>query len=70
MKLIYRSKLREYRVMMGLSQEKLAQKCECSRVTIRNIENGSAPNIILAIRLSEVLGINIYNLFIEEEVAS
>jgi DNA-binding XRE family transcriptional regulator len=43
-----------------ISQEKLAQRCKCSRETIRNIESHKCvPNVLLAINIAETLGVRV-----------
>lgn len=56
--------LKEERNKQNISQEKLAAKLSVTKETIRKIENGiSAPNVFLAIDISEYFGKNIHEMF-------
>lgn len=58
------NKVKESRLMIGMSQEKLAASIPCSRETIRNIESGKTiPGVMLAIRIGKVLGFSVEYLF-------
>ncbi len=65
---MYQNKVKELRELSKLSQEKLARIVEVSRETIRNIEKGKqVPNVILAIKIAEVLGGEIEKMFEQEK---
>ncbi len=58
------SHLREYRLLAGLSQEKLARQVDVSRQTIVNIEKGiTIPNVLLALAIAAVLVVAVEELF-------
>lgn len=59
--------VKQARLMMGMSQEKLAKEAGCSREAIRNIEGGSEPKVGLAIRIANVLGPSVEWLWTNEE---
>jgi putative transcriptional regulator len=62
--MMYQSHLKEARERCGLSQEALARQLNVSRETIRNIEKGnSAPNVFLALAISDAVGTAISELF-------
>lgn len=54
----------EVRTRRGISQEKLAHSIGVSREAIRGIEKGiHVPNVLMAIKISEKLGVNVAELF-------
>ena len=58
------NKVKYYREIMGYSQEELANILEIRRETILRIENGiNYPSVFLALRLAEILKINVNYLF-------
>lgn len=57
--------VKRYRNKKRLSQEDLAKKVFCSRITISNIERRIyTPSVILSLRIAEVLNADIKDLFI------
>ena len=47
-----------------LTQAQLAERCEVSRKTINTVENGVfIPSTVLALRLAQVLGCTVHDLF-------
>lgn len=56
--------LKDARIEIGLSQEKLAYKLGVSRETIRTIESGDTiPNVLLAMRIANEVGKDLKDLF-------
>ena len=54
-----------YRLQKGWSQEKLAEKTNCSRNNISDIENARYPATLYKVEdISKALGIDIYKLFL------
>ena len=61
---MYESRVREYRLQRGLSQEALARELGVSRQTIVSIERGSSePKVLLALAMAAVLGVAVHELF-------
>ncbi len=61
-------KIKEYRQVQGISQEELAEKLDISQQTLSKIECGK--NFLTSEtleRISSVLGVNTYELFMFEE---
>ena len=59
-----RSRLREIRLMRGLTQQALAQMAGLTRQTIGSVEAGdSGPSIEVGLRLAKVLGVPLGDLF-------
>jgi putative transcriptional regulator len=60
----YQSRVREYRVKAGFTQEELARQLGVSRQTVVNIERGlNEPKVLLAIALGGLLGVALAELF-------
>ncbi len=58
------SRLAQYRLAAGITQQQLAESAEVSRQTIVAIERGDyAPSSLLALRLSLLLGVPVERLF-------
>ena len=59
------NKLKLYRLKSGdLTQQQLAERSGTSRQTILSIEKGKyTPSVGLALRLSQILGANVEDLF-------
>lgn len=61
------NKVKELRVNMGISQEKLAQMVNVTRQTIISLEKGSyIPSLLLAFELAEVFEMSIEAIFTKE----
>lgn len=59
-----RTRFRQERLKKGLTQKQLAEMVEISEIMIRKIESGERnPSIPLMIRLEQVLGIDMKELF-------
>jgi putative transcriptional regulator len=59
-----RSHVREFRARAGLTQEDLATRIGVTRQTILSIEKGNyTPSVALALRLADVLGARVEELF-------
>lgn len=57
-------KIKLYRKRAGLTQEKLAELCECSKQTISGTETGySFPSSKVLFNLSRVLNVSLMHLF-------
>ncbi|MEH7010668.1 helix-turn-helix transcriptional regulator [Neobacillus niacini] len=62
------NRMKEYRERNGLSQGKLAEKCNVSRQTINAIENNKYdPSLQLAFDIARTLGVTMEDLFISEK---
>lgn len=62
-------KVKMYRIIAKFTQEKLAEKCNCSPQTISGIETGySFPSSNMLIKLVESLNISLNDLFNFEDV--
>ncbi len=61
------NKIREYRILMGMSQAELADSCGVSRETICRIEkNNSNPSLALAMRIAAGLNASVEELFVSD----
>ncbi|MCE9636483.1 MAG: helix-turn-helix transcriptional regulator [Planctomycetes bacterium] len=59
-----RSRVRERRLVAGLTQEDLAEQIGVSRQTVVSIEKGNyTPSVALALRLARVLATTVEELF-------
>ena len=65
---VFGKNLKKYRLALGLSQEKFAEKCGLHRTYISNVErfqrNISIENVQ---RIADALGIEAYQLFIDDQ---
>ncbi|WP_285398287.1 helix-turn-helix transcriptional regulator [Lysinibacillus sp. fls2-241-R2A-57] len=62
------NRIKEYREKSGLSQGKLAEKCNVSRQTINAIENNKYdPSLQLAFDIARTLKVTMEELFISEK---
>jgi putative transcriptional regulator len=58
------NRLKERRSELGLTQAELAEKVGVTRKTVNTVENGVfTPSAILAIKLAQVLGLSVEQLF-------
>lgn len=58
--------IRKYRLMQGLTQEKLAEKCNCSSSHIGQIENARGiPSLETVVQIANVLSITVDQLLKE-----
>ncbi len=58
------NQLKELRAAQNLTQAELAEKVQVSRKTINTVENAIfVPSTILALKLAEVLGVRVEDLF-------
>lgn len=64
-----KSRVREYRQKLKMTQEDLAEKAGVSRKTINSLENGKYnPSLLLAHKITIILGFKIINdIFIFDE---
>lgn len=63
-----KSRIREFREQLGLTQQDLAEKVKVSRQTIISLENGKYnPSIFLAYKIAKVFSSTIENIFVFEE---
>lgn len=61
-------RLREKRHELGLNQSVVAKKCNLDRSYLSKIEKGeSIPSVYTLIEISNVLNINVVDLFLSEE---
>ncbi|MCW4010128.1 MAG: helix-turn-helix transcriptional regulator [Candidatus Bathyarchaeota archaeon] len=66
-----KTKMKEHREKLGITQEALAEKVDVSRQTILFLEKGKYnPSLRLAYRVSRVLNATIEELFSFEDEAS
>lgn len=64
---IFIQNLKFYRKKTHISQEKLAEKCDCATATIGNIEIGrQAPSFEMIIKIANALKINPADLFLRD----
>jgi len=64
---IFIQNLKYYRKQAHVSQEKLAEKCDCATATIGNIEIGrQSPSFELLIKIANALNINPADLFLRD----
>jgi putative transcriptional regulator len=58
------SRLREWREARDLTQQELGRRVQVSRQSINALETGKyRPTTVLALKLSEVLGVRVEDLF-------
>ena len=58
--------IRKHRLMLGLKQTELAEKCDCSESHIGQIENGRGkPSLEMTVRIANALGVTIDQLLRE-----
>ena len=58
------TKIREYRVKLGISQEELAERVGVRRETIVHLENGRYnPSLRLAMDIAEVFSVTVEEIF-------
>lgn len=68
MGIIIKSNIQEERLLLGITQEALAQKVGVTRQTIISIEKGNyTPSLSLALLLAEVFNKPVEKLFWHEE---
>ncbi|MCE5345322.1 MAG: helix-turn-helix transcriptional regulator [Bacteroidales bacterium] len=66
-----KSRIKELREQLGLTQQDLAEKVKVSRQTIISLENGKYnPSIFLAYRIAKVFNLTIEEIFKFEEELS
>jgi len=62
-----KNNLKNFRKVIGLSQEELANKCGVTRQTISAIENNKySPTLQLAFNIATILEVKVDELFINE----
>ena len=60
---IFGINVKKHRLLQGISQEELAEKCDISRNSISLIETGKLnPTILKVVDIAEALDVNIENL--------
>lgn len=58
------SKVNEYRLKLGLTQEQLAEKIGVTRQTVIAIERGNyTPSVLLALKLAATFSVSVESLF-------
>ncbi|WP_265587768.1 helix-turn-helix transcriptional regulator [Sphingomicrobium arenosum] len=58
------NRIKEYRAAAGLTQAELAAACMVSRKTINTVENGVfIPSTVLALRIAQVFGVAVEDIF-------
>jgi putative transcriptional regulator len=58
------NQVKQARLLKGMTQEELAAHVSCTRQTIHSIENNRYnPSLELALKIAEVLEVNINNIF-------
>ena len=59
-----KTRIREYRARLGMSQEELALRVGVRRETIGNLEKGkNNPSLVLAWNIARVFGVTIEEIF-------
>ena len=59
-----KTRIREYRARLGMSQEELALRVGVRRETIGNLEKGKYnPSLVLAWNIARVIGVTIEEIF-------
>ena len=59
-----KTRIREYRARLGMSQEELARRVGVRRETIGNLEKGKYnPSLVLAWNIARVFGVTIEEIF-------
>jgi len=67
MEMAIKNRLKVYRAMHDLTQEKLADKVEVTRQTINAVEQGKyLPSLKLAFRLAKIFNVQIEDIFYED----
>lgn len=62
-----KTRIREYRARLGMSQEELALRVGVRRETIGNLEKGRYnPSLVLAWNIAQVFGVSIEEIFTVE----
>ena len=62
---IFAKNVKHYRTQRGWSQEKLAEKANCSRNNISDIENAKYPPTLFKVEdIAKAFSIDIYKLFL------
>jgi putative transcriptional regulator len=68
LKTLMKTKMREFREKLGITQESLAEKVDVTRQTILFLEKGKYnPSLRLAYRISQVLNAKIEDIFSFED---
>lgn len=63
-----KNRIKVLRAEKNLSQDELAKAIKVSRQTINAIENGKFnPSVKLALKMAELFGVNVENIFTMEE---
>ena len=57
--------IRKHRKALGLTQEQLAARCDCSTRTIRSAENGSRVDMTTLSRLANAFAVSIHSLSLD-----
>lgn len=59
-----RNRIREYRRLLGITQEELAQASGVSRITIArlDVDRGAMPSLPTALRLADAFGVPVTEL--------
>ena len=64
--MVFGENVRKYRKLANMTQEKLAELCDCSIGHIGHIENGNnKPSLDVAVKISNSLGVTIDQLMVE-----
>ncbi len=64
-----KNRIAEIRKSKNMSQQQLADNIHTNRAYLSKIENGiSIPSVKLGVRIAEVLGINVENIFFADPV--
>ena len=67
------AKVREYRILAGLTQEQLAERCKCTSQTISGIETGynfaSSPLLFVLPKALDIPLVYLFNYEKEEELS-
>lgn len=64
------NKIKQYRTILGLTQEELANRCELTKSYISQLENNkTSPSLATLSQILEVLGVDLASFFNEEKTA-
>lgn len=68
MALVLKNRLKEHRAALNVNQQEMGRLCGVSRQTISLIERGDySPSIVLAMKLADVCGVKVEDIFYLQE---
>ena len=70
MAMVLKNRLKERRAALNVNQQEMGRLCGVSRQTISLIERGDySPSIVLAMKLADVCGVKVEDIFYLQEEA-